>query len=295
MKKWIGIILLSLLFSGIKAQTNGLEYAKGLFVEGDFVASGKKLQDYLQSVDSKDAEVYALAVLSFVQNNAGEKAAQIIHLSAQRGLDINDVFRQMRQISISSGMPGIFEKISVLLKLKENTCTEISGKYLLQFYLDNRNYEKAKPMLDELLRINPVSIEYHSTLALVYQSQGRDSLAVETYKKVLELDPLHFDANVFIGTFYFLKGKRELEKLLNQYTDAGSITRIDDIRYKALRKEIITQYISLSVIYMENANLTRSTSLIREIIQSEQDWLNELVPKDALVKEKNRLKIILKQ
>lgn len=295
MKKWIWIILLSFLFSGIKAQTNGLEYAKGLFVEGNFTDSGKKLQDYLKGVDSKDADVYALAVLSFVQNNDSEKAVQIIRLSAQRGVDIDNVFGQMRQISISSGMPGIFEKISVLLKKSEEIYSGISGKYLLQFYLDSRNYEKANLLLDDLLRINPASIENLSTLALVYQSQGRDSLAVETYKKVVELDPLNFDANVFIGTYYYLIGKGELEKIFNQHMDAKSITGMDDTRYQALRKEIISNYITRSVIYLENANLTRSTSLIREVLHTEQDWLNELVPDNARAKEKSRIKGFLKQ
>ncbi len=294
MKKWIWTILLSFLFSGIHAQTNGLEYAKGLFVEGDFVESGKKLFDYLQITDTKDAEVYALAVLSYLQINNGEKAAQINSLATQRGVDINSVFRQMRQISISSGMPGIFEKISVLMMQKNDLNSEMSGKYLLQFYLDNRNYDKANLLLGQLLQIDSTNIENLSTQALVFQSQGKDSLAVETYKKVIELEPLHFDANVFIGTYYFLIGKQGLEKIYNQHIDAGSITGVDDARYRALRKEIISSFITRSVIYLENANLTRSTSLIREIIQTEKNWLNELIPNNVRIKKENRLKKFLK-
>ena len=93
---------------------------------------------------------------------------------------------------------------------------------LATYYKRKRNYDKAYLFYREFL-------QYHSedVPALVSEKD-----AVKTYEKVLMLDANNLQANIFLGSYYYLQAEREKKKLEDDYKKITSPTRMQYARYR---------------------------------------------------------------
>ena len=62
--------------------------------------------------------------------------------------------------------------------------------------------------------------------------RGRESEALETYRKVLSLDADNLAANIFIGNYLYLKAEREKKQLEADYKKISAPTRMQYARYR---------------------------------------------------------------
>ena len=71
--------------------------------------------------------------------------------------------------------------------------------------LRQREMEKAREHLGIAVKLEPNNWDYLYNLALVYEMSAEHALAIETYNKVLELNPEHKEA---IKNLKMLKNSR---------------------------------------------------------------------------------------
>jgi Tfp pilus assembly protein PilF len=86
-------------------------------------------------------------------------------------------------------------------------------------YLNAKEYEKAKEMLNQSLSINPESITPYLILASCYVRNNEIDKAKYMSKKVLEIDP-NFSVE-YHNSFALLKDQEALERYIGSLRKAG--------------------------------------------------------------------------
>ncbi len=74
---------------------------------------------------------------------------------------------------------------------------------LASIYFMDRNYDKAVPLYETVLKHDPENILAISKLALIYQEQGKSERAIELYEKVLKTKKDDPDLWFNLGILYF--------------------------------------------------------------------------------------------
>lgn len=73
-------------------------------------------------------------------------------------------------------------------------------------YLEQKNYDKARIELRNVLQIDPKYAEGYYLLGLVEEKKQNWQQSFGAYLKAIELNPDHFDARAKLGRFYLLSG-----------------------------------------------------------------------------------------
>ena len=88
-------------------------------------------------------------------------------------------------------------------------------------YLNDKQPAPAMTALQEAISVNPSSPVYRDTLGVVLLELGRPDMAVEHFKKAVELDPIYADAYFHLGTA--LAEARRWEEAVTAYKKALSL------------------------------------------------------------------------
>ena len=117
------------------------------------------------------------------------------------------------------------------------------GRELAAYYKKSRSYDKAYLFYKELLQKSPNDVNCLVSCAEMEVCRGRESEALETYRKVLSLDADNLAANIFLGNYYYLMAEQEKKKLESDYKKLSSPTKMQYARYRdGLSKLFATGY-----------------------------------------------------
>ena len=154
----------------------------------------------------------------------------------------------------------------------------ISLNNLAALYLENNEYNKAEPLLDEAIKIekslfkenHPDTVASLNNIARVYQQQGRDNDAQRIFKQVLEIHNKHFGElnphtadiiNNLAGTYQKLEMYEKSEELHNK-----ALT----IRRQTLPKNhpnIANSLYNLSRVYQDQGRFEDAEPLCKEALE----------------------------
>ncbi|RYX99604.1 tetratricopeptide repeat protein, partial [bacterium] len=82
-------------------------------------------------------------------------------------------------------------------------------------------------MYKSALAINP-DTSIHNNLGVAYYMSGKNDLAIEEYKKAIQLNPVHIDAHNNLGIAYESIGKKD--EALSEYKKACDLGYKDACR-----------------------------------------------------------------
>ena len=88
---------------------------------------------------------------------------------------------------------------------------------LATYYKRKRNYDKAYLFYREFLQYHSEDVPALVSCAEMEMMRGKEKDAVKTYEKVLMLDANNLQANIFLGSYYYLQAEREKKKLEDDY------------------------------------------------------------------------------
>ena len=82
---------------------------------------------------------------------------------------------------------------------------------MIQMYLDLDKTEEAMKYLQMAIEQDPGNATFNFALGTLYEKQGNEEKAIETYKKAIELKDDYFDAYYNLGALYYNKGVQQIE------------------------------------------------------------------------------------
>ncbi len=162
-------------------------------------------------------------------------------------------------------------------------------------YLAEKNYDKAKIELKNVLQIDPKYPEAYYLMGQLEEANKELRRAIGNYKKALDLDPKHVDAKIKLSRIYVVAGTKEFldeaNKLLNQVevespgnaeaelisatieyksgSKSNATSRIEALLDK--KPELIEGVSLLSSIYVAEGKEDKAISLLKEGVSYSTD------------------------
>lgn len=131
-----------------------------------------------------------------------EYASKLLTDAMKAGVSFSRLMAGVKDVSFAISEPAVYERF---LERSKRDCPWLARAIddeLLSYYMFRDNGEQtviyARKMLDGL----PESIKYLSALAQGYACCGNFDNATDTWKRILTLDPDHYETLLRIGNYY---------------------------------------------------------------------------------------------
>lgn len=92
-------------------------------------------------------------------------------------------------------------------------------------YLDKGNLERARKHLNRALDLNPDDSAANAAKAIIYQTEGDDELAEESFRTAISNDPSYTQARMYYGSFLFVRNR--FDEAREQFRRASEDTAFD--------------------------------------------------------------------
>lgn len=125
-------------------------------------------------------------------------------------------------------------------------------------YFEAKNYEKAVPSLEKLIKLDPEKALYHSMLGSSYARIGEPMKAISEFEETVRLDPEQHSAYGTMASIYLAYGKDAADKFNTELAQ--------DFFNKA------TKQIEMALLKSPNNNDYKN---IQKMIIASEDELNE--------------------
>ena len=114
--------------------------------------------------------------------------------------------------------PGVYQNFANALKMEQDTTNALkiiqNGRIIfpndiglmndeMNIYLNRGQFQDVINKLEEAIKINPNSAEYHFVLGRTYENVGDTANARKNYLSAIEKKPDYFDATYSVGAMYF--------------------------------------------------------------------------------------------
>ncbi|MFP4013159.1 MAG: tetratricopeptide repeat protein [Chitinispirillaceae bacterium] len=180
--------------------------------------------DYLfsQNEDSLSAFLYARkgAALYYMGQYAQSEA--VLKKGLENFPGDPEILCFLGQVEVARGVPSSKAE-SLFLQALESDSTYSEARYqLARYYESLEEYLKARKLLLEVLRTEPLHVRSHSRLGMIYYYLGNGDLALKSYQTALALNPEDYNTRFNLGELFYTFYK-DNRNALRQFTLALKI------------------------------------------------------------------------
>lgn len=112
------------------------------------------------------------------------------------------------------------------------------------------NYQKAEPLLNQMLLIDNKNPEVFQMLATIYYNRGQLKKAIKTFKRALEIDPTYTDASVGLSIILNDLGRYEEGREVFE-TAQAELARLKVKTDPYLNEKFATKHLELADMYTQ--------------------------------------------
>lgn len=217
-------------------------------------------------------KTYVDAVVASAMLNDSSAIMRYVVRSEMQGLSLDSLFSGVDVLSRSIGQTGAYERVLLLVKSEQPWFTRVVNNYLLGYYEFRRDAAHTLVIADELLAAVPGQLDYLKSKADALLLAGDNEAAVEVHKSILQIDSLDFDANLFLGSYYAVKGKARLDSIDVRYLDAMARPVGQAALYRGEKRQVLETDIAQARHYFAVAAGIRNNRFLTEQL----DWLGSL-------------------
>lgn len=237
----IGIILACAIFLpalGVMPYRTVLRKADDHFVNAEW-RDALALYDTLLERRPGRVKTYVDAVVASAMLGDSTAIMRYVVRSEMQGLSLDSLFSGIDALSRSIGQTGAYEQVLLLVKSEQPWFTRVANNYLLGYYEFRRDAEHTLAIADELLAVMPRQVSYLKSKANALLLAGQNDSAAVVQQSILQVDSLDFDANLFLGSYYAVKGEERLDSIDERYLETlGQSTR-PALLYREEKREVL--------------------------------------------------------
>lgn len=286
MRRVIGVLLLcATLFAawGEQPYRTVLRKADDYFVNAEW-RDALAMYDTLLERRPGRVKTYVDAVVASAMLNDSAAIMQYVVRSEMQGLSLDSLFTGIDVLSRSIGQTGVYEQVLLLVKSEQPWFTRVANNYLLGYYEFRRDAVHTLAIADELLAVMPRQVNYLKSKANALLLAGDSEAAVEVQKSILQIDSLDFDANLFLGSYYAVKGQERLDSIDTRYLEEVGPPPVQASYYREAKREVLASDIASARRYF--------TAAVQR--QSNRYLIDQLARLDRLTDELPQLSGIVK-
>ncbi|MDT8346674.1 MAG: hypothetical protein RQ756_02635 [Flavobacteriaceae bacterium] len=187
-----------------------------------------------------------------------------------------EIIKNVALILISQGKDD--EAIAAIEDAKKafpNDPTLISSE--ANIYLRTGQKEKYRAAISKLLQMEPDNFELYFNLGATAQEDGDNEMAVDMYKKVLEINPDYYGANINMAVALLKKDDAYVEEM----NSLGN-SKADNQRYDELKEKRKALYIEVLPYALKAHNIKESNQDLIRMIAGMYSYLGEFEKEKAM-------------
>lgn len=286
MRRVIGVLLLcATLFAawGEQPYRTVLRKADDYFVNAEW-RDALAMYDTLLERRPGRVKTYVDAVVASAMLNDSAAIMQYVVRSEMQGLSLDSLFTGIDVLSRAIGQTGVYERVLLLVKSEQPWFTRVANNYLLGYYEFRHDAAHTLAIADELLAVMPRQVNYLKSKANALLLAGNSEAAVEVQKSILQIDSLDFDANLFLGSYYAVKGQERLDSIDTRYLEEVGQPPVQATRYREAKREVLAADIAAARRYFTTAAQTRSNRYLNDQLARLDGLTDELPQLSGIVK-----------
>lgn len=229
-------------------------------------------------------KTYVDAVVASAMLNDSAAIMQYVVRSEMQGLSLDSLFTGIDVRSRAIGQTGVYEQVLLLVKSEQPWFTRVANNYLLGYYEFRRDAVHTLAIADELLAVMPRQVNYLKSKANALLLAGDSEAAVEVQKSILQIDSLDFDANLFLGSYYAVKGQERLDSIDTRYLEEVGLPPVQATHYREAKREVLAADIAAARRYFTTAAQTRSNRYLNDQLARLDGLTDELPQLGGIVK-----------
>ena len=286
MRRVIGVLLLcATLFAawGEQPYRTVLRKADDYFVNAEW-RDALAMYDTLLERRPGRVKTYVDAVVASAMLNDSAAIMQYVVRSEMQGLSLDSLFTGIDVLSRSIGQTGVYEQVLLLVKSEQPWFTRVANNYLLGYYEFRRDAVHTLAIADELLAVMPRQVNYLKSKANALLLAGDSEAAVEVQKSILQIDSLDFDANLFLGSYYAVKGQERLDSIDTRYLEEVGQPPVQASYYREAKREVLASDIASARRYFTAAVQRQSNRYLTDQLARLARLPDELPQLSGIVK-----------
>ena len=286
MRRVIGVLLLcATLFAawGEQPYRTVLRKADDYFVNAEW-RDALAMYDTLLERRPGRVKTYVDAVVASAMLNDSAAIMQYVVRSEMQGLSLDSLFTGIDVLSRSIGQTGVYEQVLLLVKSEQPWFTRVANNYLLGYYEFRRDAVHTLAIADELLAVMPRQVNYLKSKANALLLAGDSEAAVEVQKSILQIDSLDFDANLFLGSYYAVKGQERLDSIDTRYLEEVGQPPVQVSYYREAKREVLASDIASARRYFTAAVQRQSNRYLTDQLARLDRLTYELPQLSGIVK-----------
>ena len=229
-------------------------------------------------------KTYVDAVVASAMLNDSAAIMQYVVRSEMQGLSLDSLFTGIDVLSRSIGQTGVYEQVLLLVKSEQPWFTRVANNYLLGYYEFRRDAVHTLAIADELLAVMPRQVNYLKSKANALLLAGDSEAAVEVQKSILQIDSLDFDANLFLGSYYAVKGQERLDSIDTRYLEEVGQPPVQASYYREAKREVLASDIASARRYFTAAVQRQSNRYLTDQLARLDRLTDELPQLSGIVK-----------
>lgn len=274
----IGIILACAIFLpalGVMPYRTVLRKADDHFVNAEW-RDALALYDTLLERRPGRVKTYVDAVVASAMLGDSTAIMRYVVRSEMQGLSLDSLFSGIDVLSRSIGQTGAYEQVLLLVKSEQPWFTRVANNYLLGYYEFRRDAEHTLAIADELLAVMPRQVSYLKSKANALLLAGQNDSAAVVQQSILQIDSLDFDANLFLGSYYAVKGQERLDSIDERYLETLGRSAQPAIRYREEKREVLATDIARARHYFTVATGIRNNRYLADQLARLESLTDEL-------------------
>lgn len=286
MRRVIGVLLLcATLFAawGEQPYRTVLRKSDDYFVNAEW-RDALAMYDTLLERRPGRVKTYVDAVVASAMLNDSAAIMQYVVRSEMQGLSLDSLFTGIDVLSRSIGQTGVYEQVLLLVKSEQPWFTRVANNYLLGYYEFRRDAVHTLAIADELLAVMPRQVNYLKSKANALLLAGDSEAAVEVQKSILQIDSLDFDANLFLGSYYAVKGQERLDSIDTRYLEEVGQPPVQASYYREAKREVLASDIASARRYFTAAVQRQSNRYLTDQLARLDRLTDELPQLSGIVK-----------
>lgn len=150
------------------------------------------------------ASTYGRAIVVAALRGDTVAEMELMNRSIVNYVPFDSTFAAVRSVSFSLGKTNLYEDFLLRAKISEPWLARTVDAYLMRYYAFRCNPAKMVEYSRLMLKGMPDNVDFLSTLARGLMLDGNAGGAVDTYQRILDIDPGNYDALLEIGNYNYM-------------------------------------------------------------------------------------------
>ena len=188
-------------------------------------ASASAMYDLMIDRKPSVCKNYGYAIVSAGMRNDTLAQISLMDRSLNSHIPLDTLFQSVKKVSFSIGESSLYEDFLIRVKTQYQWLARGIDNYLLEYYVFRNNAPQVIKYSKSMLDGAADNIKFLSYLANGLMQEGQNAEAVETYQKILSINPGDYNALLQLANYFHLTATTDEARntALNYFEQAQKI------------------------------------------------------------------------